>query len=276
MLSPIYLSFLFLSNLICHAADKESHQIEKDAKKGKEDVSKDVTTDLPFSDAVDNRDKETSTTKVESSKIESTEVKSTTVGYVEITQKAQEKHFQMQEKHFTELESSQTEINLSSSKKKSLSSQHKLITLVMEQEGSPMDSPMTESGQWTDTGISGISGHTGDTGSMSKLSKPNQLDLQDASIDTDLDDLSEMSPMNNEIMSTSQHVTEITESVSSSDSQKQVTEITQIEKVTTEKATSPTPQMKATAACSPMQFESKKIVKQEEKSTSTPASNTCS
>ena len=95
MLSPIYLSFLFLSNLICHAADKESHQIEKDAKKSKEDVSKDVTTDLPFSDAVDNRDRETSTTKVESSKIESAEVKSTTVGYVEITQKAQEKHFQM-------------------------------------------------------------------------------------------------------------------------------------------------------------------------------------
>ena len=266
-----------------HAAVKESQQkiSEKDAQKGKEDIdSKDVTTDLPFSGAVDdNRDKETSTIKVESSKIESTEVKTTTVGYVEISEKAQEKHFQTQEKvvsrNFTEIESSQTEINLSNSKKKSLSSQHKLITLVMEQEGSPMDSPMTESGQWTDTGISGISGHTGDTGSMSKLSKPNQLDLQDASIDTDLDDLSEMSPMNNEEISTSQQVTTaITESVSS-DSQKQITAVTQVEKETTETATSPRPQMKSTAACSPMQFEAKKIIQQEEKSTSTPASTTC-
>ena len=58
-----------------------------------------------------------------------------------------------------------------------------------------MENPLTESGQWIDTGISGISGNTG---SNSKLSKPNQLDFQDASINTDMDDISEISPMNNE------------------------------------------------------------------------------
>jgi hypothetical protein len=131
-------------------------------------------------------------------------------------------------------------------------------------EGSPMESPMTESGQWTDTGISGISGNTGDTGSMSKLSKPNQLDLEDASIDADLDDLSEMSPMNNEEVSTSQHVTAKSESVSS-DSPKQSTEVTTIEKETIEKSTS----------LMTRQVEAKTLVQREEKSTSTTALKTC-
>ena len=57
MLSPI--SFLLLSCLICHAAVKERLQAEKDAQKGKEDVSTEVTS-LPFSDVVDNSDKQNS------------------------------------------------------------------------------------------------------------------------------------------------------------------------------------------------------------------------
>jgi hypothetical protein len=95
MLSPI--SFLLLSCLICHAAVKESLQTEKDAHKGKEDVSEKVTG-LSFSDAVDNSDKVDSIVKEESTTVESgmesSTVKTTTVGYVEITEKAQEKHFQ--------------------------------------------------------------------------------------------------------------------------------------------------------------------------------------
>ena len=164
MLFPI--SFLLLSYLIYHAAVKEIFQTEKDEEKCKEDVTKDVTT-LPFSDAVDKTEKDSSVYKKESTP--------TTIGYVEITDKPQEKHFQGA---YSELESSQTEL-ITSSKKKSFPEKHRLISLVMEQEGSQMESPMTESGQWSDTGISGISGNTGDTGSMSKLSKPNQLDLQE-------------------------------------------------------------------------------------------------
>ena len=264
MLFPI--SFLLLSYLIYHAAVKEIFQTEKDEEKCKEDVTKDVTT-LPFSDAVDKNEKDSSVYKKGSTP--------TTIGYVEITDKPQEKHFQGAD---SELESSQTDL-ITSSKKKSIGSssipeKHRLISLVMEQEGSQMESPMTESGQWSDTGISGISGNTGDTGSMSKLSKPNQLDLQDDSIDAGLDDLSEISPMNNEEVSTSQHVTAVTESVSDDDP-KPSSEDTFVEKETTEKATSPAQDTKVTTASSPMQFEEKQLVLHEEKSTSTTTTTTC-
>ena len=70
---------------------------------------------MSFSDAVDNRDKVESVVKEESttveSDMESSTVKTTTVGYVEITEKAQEKHFQTV---YSEFESSQTDINITS------------------------------------------------------------------------------------------------------------------------------------------------------------------
>ena len=155
----------FILYLIYHAAAKELLQKEKDGE-FKEETSQDVTN-LPFSDAVDKNIKDASDVETQPS---------TTVGYVEITEKAQEEHFQTT---YTELGSSQTDIT-GTGKKKSIGSaalpeKHKQIMLVIEQEGSPMESPMTES----DTGISGISGITGDTGSGSKLSKPNQLDRLD-------------------------------------------------------------------------------------------------
>ena len=262
-----YLSFLSISHLICHAAIKDRLTKEKDVSvEGKGDVTKELT----FSDAVDSGNKELSTTpSMVDSTLDQSNVKTTTVGYVEIPAKEQEKHFQT---ICTELESSHTDLNIMNKKK---SSQHKIITMVMEQEGSPMESPMTESGQWTDTGISGISGHTGDTNSMSKLSKPNQLDLQDASIDTDLDDLSEMSPMNNEEVSTSQHQTAAMTSVSS-DSQKTSSDVNKLPKTgAIDKATSPSVEATVTSASSPMVFDTKNVVQQEEKGTSTQITTTC-
>ena len=262
-----YLSFLSISHLIYHAAIKDSLTKEKDVSlEGKGDVTKELT----FSDAVDSGNKDLSTTpSTVDSTLDQSNVKTTTVGYVEIPAKEQEKHFQT---ICTELESSHTDLNIMNKKK---SSQHKIITMVMEQEGSPMESPMTESGQWTDTGISGISGHTGDTNSMSKLSKPNQLDLQDASIDTDLDDLSEMSPMNNEEVSTSQHQTAAMTSVSS-DSQKTSSDVNKLaETGTIDKATSPPVEATVTSASSPMVFDTKNVVQQEEKGTSTQITTTC-
>ena len=79
--------------------------------------------------------------------------------------------------------------------------------LVQQEERSPMDSPLTESGQWTDTGIS--------TGELSggKLAKPTTLEgLDSSNIDTE-GDLSEFSPMNNEELVDS-HSTEDTTHVS--------------------------------------------------------------
>ena len=89
-------------------------------------------------------------------------------------------------------------------KKESYIEKHKMLLLVQEQEASPMDSPLTESGQWTESGIS-----TGSAaeGHRPKAEKPRDLDIggskgesgaskatDDRSIDTD----AEMSPMNNE------------------------------------------------------------------------------
>ena len=69
---------------------------------------------------------------------------------------------------------------------------HKLITLIQEQDKSPMDSPMT------DSGAGGLTDYTGgtSTGSGKIRNKPTTLDCLDSSnIDTE-GDLSEMSPAN--------------------------------------------------------------------------------
>ena len=69
---------------------------------------------------------------------------------------------------------------------------HKVVQIVQEQAGSPMDSPLTESGHWTESGIS----TAGDTGSgpgafsSARHTKPVKLSLlpkgeeKDDSIDT--------------------------------------------------------------------------------------------
>jgi hypothetical protein len=89
---------------------------------------------------------------------------------------------------------------------------HKFVMLVQQEEQkSPMsmESPLTESGQWTDTGIS--------TGDLSgKLAKPTTLEgLDSSNIDTEGDmsemrDSVEMSPINNEEMMDHSHSTEDT------------------------------------------------------------------
>ena len=192
----------------------------------------------------------------------------TTVGFVEIVEYESNKKLSMSATELAmkrDLQDSpmsdepfQSEESLGGKKKitgtTSFVEKHKLITMIQEQEGSPMESPMTESGQWTDTGIS-----VGEKDSSSnKLNKPNQLDLQDASIDTDMD-VSEMSPINNEEIS-SQQATIIDQS-----SNKQPTE-----SETAEVATSPITQSKKSTASSPVKFDNTV-----EQSTATTVTETC-
>ena len=78
--------------------------------------------------------------------------------------------------------------------------------LIQEQQKSPMESPLTESGQWTDTGIS--------TGELSgKVAKPTTLEGLDSSINIDTEgDLSEISPMKDEEIVDS-HSTEVEDTI---------------------------------------------------------------
>ena len=86
------------------------------------------------------------------------------------------------------------------------SEKHKVVMLIQEQQKSPMESPLTESGQWTDTGIS--------TGDLSgKVAKPTTLEGLDSSINIDTEgDLSEISPMKDEEIVDS-HSTEVEDTI---------------------------------------------------------------
>ena len=86
------------------------------------------------------------------------------------------------------------------------SEKHKVVMLIQEQQKSPMESPLTESGQWTDTGIS--------TGELSgKVAKPTTLEGLDSSINIDTEgDLSEISPMKDEEIVDS-HSTEVEDTI---------------------------------------------------------------
>ena len=93
-----------------------------------------------------------------------------TVGFVEIEKKTEEKIDK------TQLFQSPTK--------------QRVRMLVQERQSSPQESPLTESGNWTESGICTAA----DLSSVQKSSKPKLLDLQD-SIDTDVE-ISDMSPMN--------------------------------------------------------------------------------
>ena len=113
---------------------------------------------------------------------------------------------------------------------------------ILEQEGSPIDSPQTTSGLWSDTGIS--------TGDMSN--KPQFLDLQDVSIGTDAD-MSEMSPMNLEDVLGKDHDQEVLSA--STESPKPTTEIETSPRETTDFGTSPVKQLQTAVANSPIRWE---------------------
>ena len=110
---------------------------------------------------------------------------------------------------------------------KQKSEKHKVVMLIQEQEKSPMESPLTESGQWTDTGIS--------TGELSgKVAKPTTLEGLDSSMNIDTEgDLSEISPMKDEEIVDS-HSTEVEDTVMT-----QVSTVEQTSEKTQEVSTSP-------------------------------------
>lgn len=135
------------------------------------------------------------------------------------------------------------------SKKKSgsttLTEKRRVVMQVLEQEGSPIDSPQTTSGLWSDTGMS--------TGDISN--KPQFLDLQDVSIGTDVD-VSEMSPMNIEEESGKELDQDLSQVASEgTESPKPVTEIETMPRETSDTATSPVKPLQSAAAVSPIKWD---------------------
>ena len=184
---------------------------------------------------------------------------STTVGYVSVESSFQSHSMFAGIKQATESEllqfeeinttkegfSSSSFIHKKKSQSTSFAEKHKVVMQVIEQESSPLDSPQTTSGQWSDTGIS--------TGEISN--KPLFLDLQDASIGTDVD-MSEMSPMNIEELGKDDHDNEQSQILSEgSDSPKPTTEIESSLRETTDVGTSPIKPLHTAVAVSPIKWE---------------------
>jgi len=183
----------------------------------------------------------------------------TTVGYVSVESSYQSHSMFAGIKQATESEllqfeemntskegfSSSSFVHKKRSQNTSFAEKHKVVMQVIEQESSPLDSPQTTSGQWSDTGIS--------TGEISN--KPLFLDLQDASIGTDVD-MSEMSPMNIEELGKDDHDNEQSPILSEgSDSPKPTTEIESSLRETTDVGTSPIKPLHTAVAVSPVKWE---------------------